>query len=476
MHIFMSIASIMIYICLSLSSLLSYLFIKKKTRASKPRAKLPPGPMGWPYVGETLKLYSQDPNVFFATKQLRYGEIFKTHILGCPCVMLASPEAARFMLVTHAHLFKPTYPKSKERLIGPSALFFHQGEYHTQLRKLVKGSLSPETVRKLIPDIESIAMSALESWAHGHTINTFHEMKKLSFQVGILSIFGVLDSNYREKLNENYHIMNKGYNCFPTKIPGTAYQKALLARKRLNQIVGEIICERKEKKMAEKDLLGRLLKFKDENGQILTEDQIADNIIGVLFAAHDTTAAALTWILKYLHENRTLLEAVKAEQMAIREANIRGNKSLTWTQTRNMPLTFRVVLESLRMASIIAFVYREAIIDVQYKGYLIPKGWKVMPLLRNIHHNSEFFPHPHIFDPSRFEVSPKPNTFMPFGNGSHACPGNELAKLEMLSLIHHLITKFRWEVVGSVDGIQYGPFPVPQQGLPARFWPEATSL
>lgn len=34
----------------------------------------------------------------------------------------------------------------------------------------------------------------------------------------------------------------------------------------------------------------------------------------------------------------------------------------------------------------------------------------------------------------------------------------------------------RWEVVGSVDGIQYGPFPVPQQGLPARFWPEATSL
>lgn len=142
----------------------------------------------------------------------------------------------------------------------------------------------------------------------------------------------------------------------------------LKARKRLNQIVGEIICERKEKKMAEKDLLGRLLKFKDSNGQILTEEQIADNIIGVLFAAHDTTAAALTWIVKYLHENRRLLEAVKvrnlpnkdnlrnyhlvnktkiiyilqAEQMAIREANIRGNKSLTWTQTRNMPLTFRV--------------------------------------------------------------------------------------------------------------------------------------
>ena len=83
------------------------------------------------------------------------------------------------------------------------------------------------------------------------------------------------------------------------------------ARKRLNQIVREIICERKEKRLVEKDLLGHLLNFKDEKGQILTEDQIADNIIGVLFAAQDTTASVLTWVLKYLHDDQKLLESVK---------------------------------------------------------------------------------------------------------------------------------------------------------------------
>lgn len=41
------------------------------------------------------------------------------------------------------------------------------------------------------------------------------------------------------------------------------------------------------------------------------------------------------------------------------------------------------------------------------------------------------------------QVAPKPNTFMPFGSGVHACPGNELAKLEILIMIHHLVTKFR---------------------------------
>lgn len=59
-------------------------------------------------------------------------------------------------------------------------------------------------------------------------------------------------------------------------------------------------------------LLGVLLGARDDklNKQQLSDSQIADNIIGVIFAAHDTTASALTWILKYLHDNGHLLEAV----------------------------------------------------------------------------------------------------------------------------------------------------------------------
>ncbi|KAE8690598.1 Abscisic acid 8'-hydroxylase 1 [Hibiscus syriacus] len=399
---------ILIYVILFLSTLLSYPFLRKKKRGFRiGRPELPPGSMGWPYVGETLQLYSQDPNLFFLTKQRRYGEIFKTQIFGCPCVMLASPEAARFVLVTHAHLFKPTYPKNKEKMIGPCALFFRQGEYHTRL-KLVQISLSPDSIRKLIPDIERIALSALDSWAASEQVmNTFSEMKKFAFNVGILSIFGHVDGGYKEKLEENYRIMDKGYNSFPTRIPGSAYHKAL----------------------------------------------------------QDTTASVITWILKFLHDDPKLLEAVKTEQKAIHQSNNRGEGHLTWAQTRKMTLTHRVLLESLRMASIISFTFREAVVDMEYKGYLIPKGWKVMPLFRNIHHNPDFFSEPQHFDPSRFEAALKPNTFM---------PGNELAKLEAFILIHHLVTRFRWEVVGCGSGIKYGPFPVPQGGLPARFWEQSS--
>jgi (+)-abscisic acid 8'-hydroxylase len=93
--------------------------------------------------------------------------------------MLASPGAARFVLVTQADLFKPTYPRSKERLIGPSALFFHQGDYHLRIRRLVQGALGPDAMRALVPDVEAAVTSTLSSW-DGRVSSTFHAMKRVS--------------------------------------------------------------------------------------------------------------------------------------------------------------------------------------------------------------------------------------------------------------------------------------------------------
>ncbi|TVU05559.1 hypothetical protein EJB05_48725 [Eragrostis curvula] len=438
------------------------------------QAKLPPGSMGLPYVGETLQLYSQNPNVFFATRQKRYGDIFKTNLLGYRCVMLASPEAAHFVLVSQAHLFKPTYPASKEQLIGPNALFFHQGGYHQRLRRLVQRSLGPDALRALVPDVDAAAAATLRAWDGGSVANTFHAMKRLSFDVGVVTIFGRrLDRGFKEELRRNYFVVERGYNSFPNRLPGSRYQKAIQARKGLRATLGEIVAARRAQRDAaggECRLLDTFMQWRDDSGAALTNDQIADNVIGVLFAAQDTTASVLTWILKYLHDNPKLLEAVKEEQMEVYKENDGGKEPLTWAQTRGMPLTHRVIMESMRMASIISFTFREAVDDVEYNGFLIPKGWKVMPLFRNIHHSPEYFWDPQTFDPSRFMASPRPGTFLPFGSGVHACPGNELAKLEMLVLVHRLVTSYRWEVVGPSDEVAYSPFPVPRHGLKARLW------
>ncbi|KAE9613215.1 putative (+)-abscisic acid 8'-hydroxylase [Lupinus albus] len=464
--------------CTMFSLFASFLFILvlfktflKFLVSKRQHLPLPPGSMGYPYIGETFQMYSQDPNVFFATKIKRYGSMFKSHILGCPCVMISSPEAAKFVL-NKANLFKPTFPASKERMLGKQAIFFHQGQYHANLRRLVLRTFMPEAIKNIVPAIESIAQDCLKSW-EGREITTFLEMKTFTFNVALLSIFGKEEVLYREDLKRCYYTLEQGYNSMPINLVGTLFHKAMKARKELAQIVAQIISRRRQGNQDYTDLLGSFMEEKAG----LTDEQIADNVIGVIFAARDTTASVLTWIVKYLCENPSVLQAVTEEQESILKSKkeIGDEKGLNWEDAKKMQITSRVIQETLRVASILSFTFREAVEDVEYEGHLIPKGWKVLPLFRNIHHSPDNFKEPEKFDPSRFEAAPKPNTFMPFGSGIHACPGNELAKLEMLVLLHHLTTKYRWSMEGAKNGIQYGPFALPQNGLPVTLYSKTNS-
>ncbi|GAB4857974.1 hypothetical protein Ancab_015878 [Ancistrocladus abbreviatus] len=322
-------------------------------------------------------------------------------------------------------------------------------------------ALSPTSIP--LPD------TTLRSW-EDRSINTFQEMKIYTFNVALLSILGNDEVKYREDLKRCYYNLEKGYNSMPINLPGTLFHKSMKARKELAQILAQIISTRKQRKHENSDLLASFME--DKEG--LIDEQIADNVIGVIFAARDTTASVLTWILKFLNENPAVLQAVTEEQEAINKekeaaAEEEMSGSLSWADTKKMPMTSRVIQETLRVASILNFTFREAVEDVEYQGYLIPKGWKVLPLFRNIHHSPDNFPEPDKFDPSRFEAAPKPNTFLPFGNGVHSCPGNELAKLEILVLLHHLTTKYRWTIMGPQNEIHYGPFALPQNGLPIKF-------
>lgn len=82
------------------------------------------------------------------------------------------------------------------------------------------------------------------------------------------------------------------------------------ARKHLNESIRRIIERRKESANYGGGLLGVLLKARGHKMYELSDSQVADNLIGVIFAAHDTTASALTWVLKYLNDNVNLLEAL----------------------------------------------------------------------------------------------------------------------------------------------------------------------
>lgn len=131
--------------------------------------------------------------------------------------------------------------------------------------------------------------------------------------MALLSIFGKDEIEHIEELKECYYRLEKGYNSMPINLPGTLFHKAMKARKELERIVSKILASRRKKLVEFNDLLGSFMEAKEA----LTDEQITDNIIGVIFAARDTTASVLTWIVKYLGENPSVLQAVTVSNFTI---------------------------------------------------------------------------------------------------------------------------------------------------------------
>lgn len=90
------------------------------------------------------------------------------------------------------------------------------------------------------------------------------------------------------------------------------------------------------------------------------------------------------------------------------------------------------------------------------------------------HMDENIFQDPEKFDPARFEERSKslpPYTYIPFGAGPRICPGAEFARIEVLLLIHHLVTRYEWTEVVPGEPITRDPMPYPAKGLPVKLQP-----
>ncbi|KAF6142149.1 hypothetical protein GIB67_037067 [Kingdonia uniflora] len=161
------------------------------------------------------------------------------------------------------------------------------------------------------------------------------------------------------------------------------------------------------------DLMDGLMRIKDEHGETLCDDEVLDNIVSLVLAGYESTSLASMWDLYYLAKYPDVLQKL------------------------------RVVEETIRMENIAAFTFRLVSQDIEYKGHMLPKSWKVLVLLRCMHNDPNNFDNPMCFNPDIWNQPLKLGTYQVFEGGARICAGNNLARLQLAIYLHNLATRFK---------------------------------
>ncbi|XP_040998034.1 abscisic acid 8'-hydroxylase 3-like [Juglans microcarpa x Juglans regia] len=456
--------SILLALVLLSIFVLSAFILLNNTWASPKEMEEIPGSLGWPIVGESFSFISNfsSPSGIFSfmnNRQKRYGKVFKSFVLGRFTVFMTGREASKILLTGKDGMVSLNLFYTGQQVLGPSSLLQTTGEAHKRIRRLIAEPLSIDGLKKYFQFINMLAVQTLDQWP-GRTVLVLEEASTFTLKViGNMIMSLEPTGEEQEKFRANFKLISSSFASLPFKVPGTAFYKGIKARDRMYAMLDSTISKRRNGESIQQDFLESLV-MKHSKGagggdaeDKLTDSQLKDNILTLLVAGHDTTTAALTWLIKFLGENPAVLEQLREEHTEI-QANREVGEYLTWSEVNSMPYTNKVISETLRRATILPWYSRKAAQDFEIGGYSIKKGWSINLDVVSIHHDPEVFPNPQKFDPSRFDVPLRPFSYLGFGSGPRMCPGINLAKLEICIFIHYLVCKYKWRPLEKDESVQ----------------------
>ncbi|XP_015578093.1 cytochrome P450 724B1 [Ricinus communis] len=432
---------------------------------------VPKGSFGWPILGETLGFLkphaSNSLGKFLQDHCSRYGKVFKSHLFFSPTVVSCDQELNYFILQNEGKLFQCSYPKPIHGILGNVSMLVAVGDTHKRLRNV---ALSLVNITKSKPeflnDIERTTIQILNSWKDKKQVMFCEEARKFTFNVIVKQVLGLTpEEPETTKILKDFLTFMKGLISLPLYIPGTPYARAVQARSRISSTVKAIIEERRRnvdcRSKRRSDFLEILLSV-----DTLSEDEKVSFVLDSLLGGYETTSLLMAMVVHFLANSPTALDQLKLEHQNIRSMKEK-DEYLNWEDYKNMEFTQNVISEALRYGNIVKFVHRKALQDVKFGGYLIPSGWKVLPVFTAVHLDSSLHASALQFHPWRWETQDQTcKKFTPFGGGSRCCPGSELAKVEVAFFLYHLVQNFRWrtEDVEQDQPIAY-PYVEFQRGL-----------
>lgn len=409
-----------------------------------------PGRLGLPFIGETFSFLSATNSTkgcyeFIRLRRLWYGKCFKTRIFGKIHVFVPSTESAKTIFGNDFVKFNKGYVKSMADAVGKNSLLCVPAQSHKRIRRLLSDPFSMNSLSKFVEKFDRMLYERLKE-LDGKSFVLLDFTMKIAFDAMCDMLMSITDVSMLREIETYCHDIGNAMLSIPVMIPGTRYYKGIKARKRLMALFGEIIERRRKGKECPDDFLQSMVERESYPlEEKLGVEELKDNLLTMIIAGQSTTAAAIMWSIKFLHDNPQVQDKLREEQLTIIRNKLVGDP-LTLEDLNSMSYGSKVIKETLRMTNVLLWYPRVALSDCTLEGYEIKKGWHVNIDATFIHTDPSIFKDPLQFNPSRFDEVQRPYSFIPFGAGPRTCLGINMAKVTMLVFLSRLTSGYRWTV------------------------------
>jgi cytochrome P450 len=413
------------------------------------RGQFPPGELS--FSMRRTREFEREPLPLLLRLYAKYGPVFSMRLIYAPVVFAIGPEANHYMTVSGASNFRWRDGGMGDLipLLG-DGLLTTDGDYHRRARRIMLPAFHREQIAAAQEVMAQEAKRAVEPWRVGQRLDLYTWTRRLALRVAMRALFGFDPSRSTEmadRFERALGFWGRAYAAQMLRGPGSPYRAMVAARDWLDRVIfGEIERRRRSGERGE-DILSLLLDATDEDDSALSDQELRDQVMTLLFAGHDTTTSTVAFLFRELARNP-------------------GDHDLDLA-----------IDETLRMYPPAWIGPRRSLDCFELHGVRVPGGVLVNYCSWASHHLPEVFPEPFEFRPERFlpearAALPK-GAYVPFGGGSRTCIGMRFGLLEVRTIAATILARFRLELAEPERALSIRQMPTlsPRGGLPVVLRP-----
>lgn len=410
--------------------------------ATQPVPRIPPGPRH----GARLHGLAFAANRRQVTQRMssRYGRTFTLRLPAWgPTVFLSEPALVKQLFTTSPELIGNMEP-NLGRVLGGSSFFNLDGDAHKRQRKLLLPPFHGRRVQSYEGIIEEETLRETAAWPEGEPFPTQESMMRITLNAILRAVFGAQGEEFEALRTLLPPMVTLGSRL--TILPGpeldlgrfSPWGRFRIYRRQFDEIIDRLIATAQADPHLDQrnDILALMLQARYDDGEAMSPRAVADQLLTLLAAGHETTATTLAWAVERIRRHPEILERLVAE------ADEGGS--------------------DLRKATIIEVQRTRPVIDItgrKVKGeavalgpWVLPRGYSIMVSISLIHDEDGVFPNAAAFDPDRFiGVNPDTYSWVPFGGGTRRCIGAAFATMEMDVVLRTLLREFEIATTDEPD-------------------------